>query len=104
MWFDEQVKPQPPQLPGSVPVIWISQPFVQVGFVMLLFEQMMLQPPQWFRSLPVCVSQPFVCLFPSQSPQAFRHWPLQTPAALQVIVDMLFAEQASPQPPQLAIV
>jgi hypothetical protein len=115
------VRPQYPQLLGSV-LRFVSQPFVrmfmsqspqpavhvpmqfppvQTGKSTWFVEQGRPQPPQLFGSLVVFVSQPFVCLFPSQSPQPAAHAPVQIPE-VQVREITWFDEQTRPHPPQLS--
>jgi hypothetical protein len=75
-------------------------PPAQVGVAMLLLEQAMPQPPQFAGPVLVEISQPFVSLLLSQSPNPGLQVPLHVPPA-QVGVAMLLLEQAMPQPPQL---
>src|SRR5437899_2362317 len=67
---------------------------------MLLFEQMVPQPPQLRAPPAMSVSQPFACLLPSQSAKPGSQAPLQLPAP-HVGLAMFCDEQMVPQAPQL---
>src|SRR5438477_394590 len=100
MWLSEQAVPQAPQLAALVSRL-VSQPLaclllsqspkpplqapvqkppVQVGTAMLLAEQAMAQSPQLAALVSTLISQPLVCLFPSQSAKPLLQAPLQAPA------------------------
>src|SRR5947209_2170354 len=114
MLFVEQERPQPPQLVAVV-LRFDSQPFVclllsqspnpalqapvhrppaHAVVVMLLFEQTTPQPPQFVVDVAVATSQPFVCLFPSQSAKPAVHAPAHTPFTQAAVT--LFVEQTMP--------
>ena len=72
---------------------------LQVMVAMFVAEHPTPQPPQLIVVVRD-VSQPFVCLLPSQSPKPALQPPLQTPTE-QVGVAMFCDEHIRPQPPQL---
>jgi hypothetical protein len=120
MWLSEQTTPQPPQSFGLVcgftsqPLVCrllsqsrngatqlpVQAPLVHATEETLFDEHDAPHAPQLAVLEAMFVSQPFVCLLPSQSANPAAHVPLHVPL-VQARVAMLLGEQVLPQTPQL---